>query len=370
MRIRCRFLTIALMLLITTIIYGCSKNTLVNNQENENIEQTTNDVKKIAFAHKSINSFFYITMNESIKRAVKEKGWEFEYAVADYDHVRQNNQIINFIGKQPDAIITTAINSTQINDSINIARNEGIPVAIVDTDTSESKVDIIVSFDNYLAGQQAAKEIVSRLKEKYGYEKGVVFNACGLDTSKADVDRKRGFESIIKKYKDIVYIVKPGYSNPEYVKSALLDAYKENSNIDAVFCSSDYPARGMIDALKELDKWKVVEEDGHIIFVTIDGDPSAIDNIKKGYYDASIVQDVVSYGNIVIDLIDRYVFKGEKLDDQIYAPKNTYWDKCIIQQDNNGIKVTIPLYVLDKSNVEDKRHWAYIAQEKWGFRYK
>ena len=365
-----RFLTIVLIILITTIVYGCGKSISVINRENEYIKQTTKDVKKIAFAHKSINSFFYITMNESIKRAVKEKGWEFEYAVADYDHVRQNNQIINFIGKQPDAIITTAINSTQINDSINIAKNEGIPIAIVDTYTSGGEVDIVVSFDNYLAGQHAAKETVSRLKEKYGYGKGVVFNAYGLETSKADIDRKKGFESIIKSYKDIVYIVKPGYSNPEDVKNALLDAYEENSNIDAVFCSSDYPARGMVDALKELDKWKIKDEDDHVIFVTIDGDPSAIDNIKKGYYDASIVQDVVSYGNIVIDLIDRYVFKGEKLDDQIYVPKNTYWDECSIQKYNDGIKVTIPLYVVDKSNVEDKRHWAYIAQEKWGFRYK
>ncbi|GAA0706300.1 hypothetical protein GCM10008904_14740 [Paraclostridium ghonii] len=362
--------TLILILLITTITYGCSKNVSVSNSQNEYIEQPTKDVRKIAFAHKSINSFFYITMNESIKRAVKEKGWEFEYAVADYDYVRQNNQIINFIGKKPDAIITTAINSTQINDSINIAKNEGIPVAIVDTDTSGSKVDIVVSFDNYLAGQQAAKEIVNRLKDKYGYEKGVVFNAYGLESSKADIDRKKGFESIINRYEDIVYIEKPGYSNPEDVKNTLLEAYEENSNIDAVFCSSDYPARGMVDALKELNKWEVVGQKEHVIFVTIDGEPSAIDNIKKGYYDASVVQDVVSYGNIVIDLIDRYIFKGEKLDSKTYTCENAYWEKCSIQQHNDGIKVIIPLYVVDKSNVEDKRHWAYIAQEKWGFRYK
>lgn len=361
------FIAILVIAITATGTLGCSKNTYLNTKENE-YKEKNKDNKKVVFAHKSINSFFYIIMNESIKRAAKEKGWEFEYAVADYDQVRQNNQIIYFIGNKPDAIITTAINSNQINDSINIAKEEDIPVAIIDTDTSGSKVDIVVSFDNYLAGQTAAKEIVNRLIEKYGYETGVVFNAYGLEESNADIERRKGFESIIKQYEDIVYIEKPGYGNPEDVKSALLDSYKEYINIDAVHCSSDYPARGMVDALKELGKWKKVGEDGHVIFVTIDGEPSAIDNIKKEYYDASIVQDVVSYGNIVIDLLDRYTFKGEKI--ETYINENTYWRKCIIEKDNKSIKVTIPLYVVDRSNVYDKRHWSYIVQEEWGFRYK
>ena len=87
-------------------------------------------------------------MHESIKRSAKEKWWSFEYAVADYDSVRQNNQIIY---NKSDEIITTAINSTQINDSINIAKEEDIPVEIIDTDKSGNEVDVVLSFDNYLA---------------------------------------------------------------------------------------------------------------------------------------------------------------------------------------------------------------------------
>ena len=355
--------------LSTSFIAGSiNKNEGLKNSEN--IINKDLKKKKVVFANKSINSFFYIIMNESVKKAAEEKGWDFEYAVADYDQIRQNNQIINFINKKPDAIITTAIDSEDINDSLKLAKNENIPVAVIDTDTTGKNTDMLVSFDNFLAGQTAAKEVIKRLVDKYGYEKGVVFNAYGISESNACMERKKGFKSIIKKYEDIIYIEKPGNGNAEDVKHALLEAFNENTNIDAVFCSSDQPARGMIDALKKVGKWKKTNEDGHVFFVTIDWEPSAIDNIKEGYYDASIVQDVVSYGNIVIDLLDKYTFNNEEVHSDTYIDESTYWRECYIKSEDGKIKVNIPLYVVDKDNVDDKRHWSYIAQEKWGFRYK
>lgn len=328
------------------------------------------DIKKIMFAHKSINSYFYIIMNESVKRATEAKGWEFEYAVADYDQVRQNNQIIHFINQQPDAIITTAIDSIGINDAVQLANQENIPIGVIDTDTSGSDVNIVVSFDNYLAGQTAAQEVVKRLVEKYGTEKGIVFNAFGLEMSNAMIERREGFKSIITQYPEIVYIEKPGNGNADLVKEALLAVFEEYPTIDAVHCSSDQPARGMIEALQELGKWKKVGDLEHVIFVTIDGEPSAIDEINKGYYDASIVQDVVSYGKIVIDLLDQYTFQGELMKSDKYVDNETYWKECEVTEDKGIIKVTIPLYVVDASNSNDTRHWSYVAQEEWGFRYK
>lgn len=72
----------------------------------------------IAFAHKSFNSYFYAIMNESVKKAVEERGWVFQNSVADYDPMRQNQQIVNFIKQEPDAIITTAIDSISIEEGI------------------------------------------------------------------------------------------------------------------------------------------------------------------------------------------------------------------------------------------------------------
>lgn len=323
----------------------------------------------IAFAHKSFNSYFYTIMNESVKKAVEERGWVFENSVADYDPVRQNQQIVNFIEQKPDAIITTAIDSISIEEVIHRGNNAGIPMCTIDTNAVGGALAIDVSFDNYKAGQLAAQAIVEKLIEKYGEARGTVFNAYGKLTSNAWRLRKEGFEEVISQYPAITYLPRATEGKPELVKEELFKAFEEGMEIDAVHCSSEHPGRGLVEALQELGYWQPFWKEGHIILVTIDAEPYFVGLINKGYADAAVAQDVIAYGNITVDLLENYVLAGKEIPEGEYFYEGTYWQVCDISITDNQAKVTIPPYIIDADNSNDVRHWSYIAEKLWGFQY-
>lgn len=323
----------------------------------------------ITFAHKSFNSYFYTIMNESVKKAVEEKGWIFQNSVADYDPLRQNQQIVNFIKQKPDAVITTAIDSISIEEVILRGNDAGIPMCTIDTNAVGGALAIDVSFDNYKAGQLAAEAIVERLIEKYGEAKGTVFNAYGKLTSNAWRLRKEGFENVIRQYPDIIYVPRATEGRPELVKEELTKAFEDGIAIDAVHCSSEHPGRGLVEALQELGHWYPFWKEGHIILVTIDAEPYFVSLINKGYVDAAVAQDVIAYGDITVDLLANYVLAGKEIPEGEYFCDGTYWQSCEITITDKQAKVTIPPYIINADNSNDIRHWSYIAEKLWGFQY-
>jgi len=355
-------------IMLSVLFTGCKENEDANDNLKDEISEDKDSIT-IAFAHKSINSYFYTIMNEAVKHSVEEQGWNYELAIADYDADRQNSQIINFIENMPDAIITTAVDSNKIEDVVLLANQSNIPFCTIDTNATGGELTLDVSFDNYKAGQLAAKEIVVRLEEKYGSPRGVVFNAYGLLSSNAWKLRKEGFESIISLYPNITYVAANGKGEPQTVKKLLLEVLDQYGEVDAVHCSSEHPGRGLIEALKETNHYKKSSEKGHVILVTIDAEPFFLDLIKNDYADVAIAQDVIAYGRIVVDLLKQYVFEEKPRESGIYYDNNTYWKECNIEVISNQVKVIIPAYIINKDNCEDKRHWAYIAEYEWGFQY-
>ncbi len=324
----------------------------------------------IAYAGKTLDHYFHTALHESIRYAAEAKGYTFEGAVANQDSAKQTDQFNNFISKTPTAILANPVDSASMVDVVAQAMNKDIPVAIVDTPLAGGNVIVTVAFDNKQAGVMAAEEIVKRLKEKYGSEKGTVVNAYGAMTSQAWMLRKEGFEEVMAKYPEINYVAVPGEGDMTKTQEGLTNAILQHKTVDAVHCPSDSPGRGLIEALKLANMWKKVGEEGHVIFVTIDGEPVAVDNIKEGYFDASIVQDALSYGPIAIELIEKYTLNGEKVPTTgIYENANYYWQKAQFTTNDSGAYVVVPPYVMDKSNVEDKRHWGTIAVEELGLVY-
>jgi simple sugar transport system substrate-binding protein len=335
----------------------------------EDVTDTGEKPITIAFAHKSLNSYFYTIMNEAVKKAVEERGWVFESSVADYDPMRQNQQIVNFLKQKPDAIITTAIDSISIEEVILRGNEAGIPMCTIDTNAVGGKLAIDVSFDNYKAGQMAAEAIVEQLINKYGEAKGTVFNAYGELTSNAWRLRKEGFEAVINQYPNITYLARATEGKPELVKEQLLQAFEEGIQIDAVHCSSEHPGRGLVEALQEAKHWYPNWEEGHIILVTIDAEPYFVDLINKGYADSAVAQDVIAYGNITVDLLANYVLADKPIPEGAYFYGDTYWQVCDISITDNQAKVTIPPYIINTDNSNDIRHSSYIAEKIWGFQY-
>jgi simple sugar transport system substrate-binding protein len=323
----------------------------------------------IALAHKSLNYYAFVAMQEAAKRKAQEYGYDFEASVADFDSAKQTNQFINFISKKPLAIITDPNDSEGLVTAINQAEKAGIPVSVFDTPTTGGNVSFTVAFDNHKAGVMAAEEIVKRLEKKYGEPKGVVLNAYGAMSSSAWRARKEGFDEVMKKYPKIQYLAMPAEGDMRKTQDVALNAIAKYGTIDAVHAPSDNPAMGLYEALKQKTMLKKVGEDGHVIFVTIDAEPIALQRIKEGWYDATINQDCVAYGELVIQMLHDYTLQGKKVPETTFKTDNYFWKEAPITKSESGPRMTIDPYTIDSSNVDNPANWGNVAWNKYGLRY-
>src|SRR5690606_24240232 len=65
-----------------------------------------------------------------------------------------------------------------------------------------------------------------------------------------------------------------------------------NPDISFIFTSSDFLFPSIVSALRAVNKYHKIGEDGHVILGGFDGDATAWQMMRDGYLDATGVQDV------------------------------------------------------------------------------
>jgi simple sugar transport system substrate-binding protein len=320
----------------------------------------------IPYANKSLDYYFFVIQQESVKRAVEALSGTFQATNASFDNTRQLEQWQSLMLSRPSAIISDPIDSQAIVSAIRRYNQKKIPVGIIDTPADGGDVAITVSFDNFQGGVMAAEEIVKRLVQKHGNPKGTVLNCYGALASVAWRLRKEGMDSVFAKYPNIKYLARPTEGQLEKMLAVTLSTLSEYPDLDAVHAPSDSPSRGIVTALQQKNCWKKIGEPGHIIFINIDGEPVALKWIQEGYMDACISQDPVAYGEIAVEMIVKHSLKGEAVPLGTYQNKKYFWESGEIVQGKTGPTLIIPAFVIDASNAGDKRHWGTVAEKEWG----
>lgn len=324
----------------------------------------------VPYSNKSLDYYFFVIQEEAVKRAVLGREWEFQATNASFDNTQQLAQWQSLMLQRPSAIVSDPIDSQAIVSSIKRYNRQNIPVGIIDTPAAPgADVAITVSFDNYIGGVEAAKEIIKRLVEKYGEPKGTVLNCFGALQSVAWRLRKEGMDAEFAKYPNINYLARPTEGALDKMLSVTLSTLSEYPDLDAVHAPSDSPSRGIVTALKQKDRWKKIGEEGHVIFVNIDGEPVALKWIQEGYMDACVSQDPIAYGEVAVELLDKYAMKGEAVPLGAYENKKYFWERAEIVAGDTGPTMIIPPFVIDPTNADDKRHWGAVAENDWGIPY-
>ena len=327
------------------------------------------DAGFIPFSNKSLDYYFFVIQEEAVKRAVGANNMKFQATNASFDNTRQLEQWQSLMLSQPSAIVSDPIDSQAIVSAIGRYNQKKIPVAIIDTPSDGGDVAITVSFDNKLGGVMAAQEIIKRLTAKYGSPKGTVLNCFGALQSVAWRLRKEGMDEEFAKYPDIKYLARPTEGQLDQMLAVTLSTLSEFPDHDAVHAPSDSPSRGIVTALQQKDRWKKVGEEGHVIFVNIDGEPVALKWIQEGYMDACVSQDPIAYGEIAVEMLVKHSIKGEAVPIGVYENKKYFWEKGDIVSGPPGETMIIPPFVIDGTNSDDKRHCGAISEKEWGIPY-
>lgn len=361
--------------MVTSMAVGCSS---TSEETSGSEEQTETDADSkdgtIYLLHKGLDYYAWTAMQEAFDKYVQDLGYDYQILNAENDVSKQVEQFKTTLTQDPKAIIVTAIDSESLVDCVKEANDAGIPVGVYDTPITGGDVDITVDCDNKMAGQQAAEMIVEALKEKNGSESGKVLNVFGDLSSQVMQERKQGFDDVMAQYPDIEVIEASGMGDRLESQDATANALAANEDIDAIHAPCDNAFNGVYEAVESAGKLAKVGEEGHIIMVSIDGEPTTLDRITDDYMDGTVNLDWHAVAAICLEMMDKYVFADEEMPDTYEAADSYFefdWDSTEIKEatDWNGPWISLPTHKVDKENAQDPNNSGRYSADVLGIDY-
>lgn len=173
---------------------------------------------------------------KALTDALDAAGYQLILGQTGYDHAREEALLNTMISRRPDGIVVTGLVHSQA--ARERLRKAGIPV--VETwDLSDRPVDMAVGFSHIKVGSAIAGYFLGKGRRRLGIATG--------DDHRAAV-RREGFVSTVGQ--DVPTVVVPAPSSLALGRRALGDLLAKDPEIEAIYCSSDQLAQGvMVEAL-------------------------------------------------------------------------------------------------------------------------
>lgn len=169
---------------------------------------------------------------QTLTETLSDAGYQLMLGQTGYDHAREEALINTMISRRPDAIVFTGlVHSAMARERL---RRVGIPV--VETwDLSDRPVDMLVGFSHVLVGSAIAGYFLGKGWQRVGIATG--------DDHRGSL-RREGFLATMGK--DVPTAVVPAPSSLELGRRALSELLAKDSRLQAVYCSSDQLAQGVL----------------------------------------------------------------------------------------------------------------------------
>ncbi|MFH8802256.1 sugar ABC transporter substrate-binding protein [Streptomyces sp. NPDC017936] len=199
-------------------------------------------------ANTRYDEFDYPIIKAKVASLTANKG-KTEYANADADADTQVTQMQRMIDEKVDLILLDAVDAKAIADTVQKAKDAGIPVIAYDR-LAEGPIDAYISFDNELVGEVQGRTLVEAIGSADTSDKIVMING-----STTDPNAKQFKDGALSELNDRVTIAAsydtPGWK-PEIAQEEMTEAIEKigKNNIAAVYAANDGMAGAVIKALE------------------------------------------------------------------------------------------------------------------------
>ena len=281
---------------------------------------TDSKISKIGFVVPTLDNPFFVDMTEAAqKEADKYSNIKLlvqapERGATDIE--KQIEIVENLISQQIDILVIVPADSRAIIPAIKDANDANIPVIIVDNNLDEEAVKksgvktlSYIGSDNFAGGQEAGRFIAEYLSGA-----GEVAILEGITGTEAAIDRKEGFEDVMKDFDNIEIVASQtaNWSREEGL-NIFQNILQASPSISAVFASNDEMALGAIQAIKAQGKT------GEIAVVGFDAIDDALKAVEEGLMLATIAQQPKEMGRLgVINAL--MVLDGKEIEIHISVP--------------------------------------------------
>lgn len=272
----------------------------------------------------TMNNPFYEVINNELLKTIEEQGDQLLVRDPALDVDKQIEQIYSFIDDHVDGIFINPIDSKKITPALEAAHHAGIPVIVVDAPViDEELVNCTIVSDNYNAGVQCAKDMISR----FDSAQIVLLKHTNVNSAK---DRIDGFLDTIKGLPQY-QIVDEGEceGQVELAMPLMEDILQRQSNIDVVMALNDPSALGALAALEAHHQKNTVVYgvDGTPDMKTLIGDHAMIAG--------TVAQSPISIGNIAAEKMYEYL-AGKDIENEVVIPVQLINEDNIQMYDETG----------------------------------
>ena len=180
-----RFSTAGLLALV--FVAGCGQSADPGQSSNER-------VRIFGVTVQTMNNPFFIDLEQGLKSVIEAHGDRLVTLDAQYNSLKQKNDISDLLQQQPTAVFINPVNWEGVRGSLIEARRKKVPVIIVDAPVSDPDMVLCqVASDNVEAGRLAA-EALAKVNPKARVV--ILHNSI----NKACIDRVDGFRQAMSKY--------------------------------------------------------------------------------------------------------------------------------------------------------------------------
>lgn len=272
--------------------------------------QASDQELTIAFVPRSLGNPIFLDAFEEAQKKAYELGVNLEWvAPFDFDQTAQVEIMENLIRRQVDGIIASVNDEESVRDVIQLALDNGIPVATFDADCPSSGRLFHIGIDNYKAGVAIGNALVDVLQEQQ-LDRQVLDIAIMTGVREALNLEKRIEGFLDATSEDIQLNVKDILENHDIVEKAIIlleDYVREHPDIDIIYFVGGWPFYVPAEALPNFQRW--AEQGG--IAVGIDLFYDALLLQKEGLIQYLIGQDMGSMGSGGLELMVNYIRHGD-----------------------------------------------------------
>lgn len=234
--------------------------------------------ERYVFVASNVNLPYWQEAQAGLTDAAKQMGVKSELTGPEkFDPQEQLKTFQKVVDSKPAGILVSVTRPELLQDAINGAIAQGIPVITVDSDAPNSKRVMFVGTDNYRAGGESAKRMADIMK---GQGQVVIISVPGqlnLD------ERSRGVTDTLKKYPGMKIVQTiDDKGDPRVANDNVAALLKAKAKIDGIVCLEASGGSGAAEALHRLDV--------KIPIIGFDKDPETLDWIDRGGIAATVTQ--------------------------------------------------------------------------------
>jgi simple sugar transport system substrate-binding protein len=225
----------------------------------------------------------------SIKAAAKEAGVTLKFADAQQKQENQVKAIRSFIAQKVDVIAFSPVVESGWDTVLKEAKTAGIPVILTDRAVKVADPSLYVTFvgsDFVEEGRKAARWLLEHAAKKAPGAALNIVELQGTVGSAPAIDRKKGFEEVIKTNPKLQVIRSQSGEFTRAKGKEVMESFlkQRDKKIDVLYAHNDDMAIGAIQAIEEAG----LKPGQDIVIISIDGVRGAFEAMKAGKLNVTV----------------------------------------------------------------------------------